>query len=105
MPLVADLLYLPFLHLVLVLRGEPKTWYGVPGHCAEKFEKVMESAVPELFRDHPDLLHHLVTLVSPALLMKHKVPVRASGVLVALLLSAFIFAVLAILSARLVLFC
>eukprot|EP00117_Sycon_ciliatum_P030839 scpid9900/ scgid24234/ Lysine-specific demethylase 5A; Histone demethylase JARID1A; Jumonji/ARID domain-containing protein 1A; Retinoblastoma-binding protein 2 len=55
--------------------GEPKTWYGVPGHCAEKFEKVMESAVPELFRDHPDLLHHLVTLVSPTLLMKNRVPV------------------------------
>eukprot|EP00117_Sycon_ciliatum_P035340 scpid10968/ scgid26813/ Lysine-specific demethylase 5A; Histone demethylase JARID1A; Jumonji/ARID domain-containing protein 1A; Retinoblastoma-binding protein 2 len=55
--------------------GEPKTWYGVPGASASSFEKAMRNAVPELFQDTPDLLHHLVTLISPNALMDQNVPV------------------------------
>lgn len=33
--------------------GEPKTWYGVPGSCAEQFEETMKQAAPELFHHSP----------------------------------------------------
>ncbi|XP_071961642.1 lysine-specific demethylase 5A-like [Antedon mediterranea] len=55
--------------------GEPKTWYGVPGSYAEDFETVMKSNAPELFEAQPDLLHQLVTIISPTVLRKNNVPV------------------------------
>lgn len=51
-------------------RGEPKTWYGVPGGMAEQFEEAMKNAAPELFQAQPDLLHQLVTIMNPNILMK-----------------------------------
>ena len=56
-------------------RGEPKTWYGVPGGSAEDFERVMKEAAPELFEAQPDLLHQLVTIISPNALTAKGVPV------------------------------
>ena len=38
--------------------------YGVGVQGAKQFEKVMQNHVPELFRETPDLLHH----VSPSVL-------------------------------------
>ncbi|XP_030555130.1 lysine-specific demethylase lid [Drosophila novamexicana] len=55
--------------------GEPKTWYGVPGSCAEQFEETMKRAAPELFSSQPDLLHQLVTIMNPNILMNNGVPV------------------------------
>ncbi|KAJ8679278.1 hypothetical protein QAD02_015065, partial [Eretmocerus hayati] len=55
--------------------GEPKTWYGVPGSEAEKFEHSMKSAAPELFQSQPDLLHQLVTIMNPNILINEGVPV------------------------------
>ncbi|KAK7080654.1 Lysine-specific demethylase 5A [Halocaridina rubra] len=55
--------------------GEPKTWYGVPGGEAEKFEAAMKTAAPELFQAQPDLLHQLVTIMNPNILMKSGVPI------------------------------
>jgi len=55
--------------------GEPKTWYGIPREDATKFEQVMEESAPELFKMHPDLLHHLVTTMNPATLMRKGVRV------------------------------
>ncbi|KAL1916576.1 uncharacterized protein VTP21DRAFT_5767 [Calcarisporiella thermophila] len=57
--------------------GETKTWYGVPGPAAEKFEETMRRIVPELFERQPDLLFQLVTMLSPAALQAHGVPVVA----------------------------
>ena len=56
-------------------RGEPKTWYGVPGGSADDFERVMRDQAPELFEAQPDLLHQLVTIMSPTVLMKYDIPV------------------------------
>lgn len=53
--------------------GATKTWYGVPGDDAEKFEKAMRKAVPDLFEQQPDLLFQLVTMLSPARLVKENV--------------------------------
>ncbi len=55
--------------------GEPKTWYGVPGGMAEHFEQVMRETTPDLFRNQPDLLHQLVTILNPNILMDRGVPV------------------------------
>lgn len=50
--------------------GSTKTWYGIPGEDAEKFEAAMREAVPELFETQPDLLFQLVTLLTPEQLKK-----------------------------------
>eukprot|EP00761_Pharyngomonas_kirbyi_P014304 gb/GECH01014334.1/.p1 GENE.gb/GECH01014334.1/~~gb/GECH01014334.1/.p1 ORF type:complete len:401 (+),score=80.10 gb/GECH01014334.1/:1-1203(+) len=55
--------------------GASKTWYGVPAYAAEQFEAAMQAEVPTLFETRPDLLHHLVTMVSPLALRRHNVPV------------------------------
>jgi histone demethylase JARID1 len=57
--------------------GATKTWYGVPGEDAEKFENAMREAVPELFETQPDLLFQLVTLMPPEKLKKAGVRVYA----------------------------
>lgn len=57
--------------------GATKTWYGIPGADAEKFEEAMREAVPELFESQPDLLFQLVTLLPPDQLKKAGVNVYA----------------------------
>jgi histone demethylase JARID1 len=57
--------------------GATKTWYGIPGEDADKFESAMREAVPELFEQQPDLLFQLVTLLTPAHLQKVGVRVYA----------------------------
>lgn len=57
--------------------GATKTWYGIPGADAEKFEAAMREAVPELFETQPDLLFQLVTLLTPEQLKKAGVRVFA----------------------------
>lgn len=45
--------------------GATKTWYGVPGGDADKFEAAIRREAPELFEAQPDLLYQLVTLMRP----------------------------------------
>jgi len=61
-----------------LFRGEPKTWYGVPGDCAVQFEEAMKSKAPDLFEQAPDLLHQLTTIMNPNLLMEQGVPVSVN---------------------------
>ncbi|KAI3915667.1 hypothetical protein MKX01_015492 [Papaver californicum] len=55
--------------------GAPKMWYGVPGKDALKLEASMKKHLPDLFEEQPDLLHKLVTQLSPSILMSEGVPV------------------------------
>lgn len=55
--------------------GAPKMWYGVPGQDALKLEAAMRKHLPELFEEQPDLLHKLVTQLSPSILKSEGVPV------------------------------
>ncbi|KAJ1850354.1 hypothetical protein LPJ57_008162, partial [Coemansia sp. RSA 486] len=55
--------------------GETKTWYGVPGAHATRFEDAMRAAVPQLFENQPDLLLQLVTMLSPEVLVARGVDV------------------------------
>lgn len=55
--------------------GKPKRWYGVPGSGADKFEQTMREKLPDLFERNPNLLHLLVTQLSPSILSAAGVPV------------------------------
>ncbi|XP_042375263.1 lysine-specific demethylase JMJ18-like isoform X1 [Zingiber officinale] len=55
--------------------GDPKVWYGIPGIDAVKLEDAMKKHLPELFEEQPDLLHELVTQLSPSILKAEGVPV------------------------------
>lgn len=55
--------------------GAPKMWYGVPGKDALKLEAAMRKHLPDLFEEQPDLLHKLVTQLSPSILKSEDVPV------------------------------
>ncbi|XXG61987.1 hypothetical protein AAC387_Pa05g0452 [Persea americana] len=55
--------------------GAPKVWYGVPGKDASKFEATMKKHLPDLFEQQPDLLHKLVTQLSPSIFKSEDVPV------------------------------
>ena len=57
--------------------GATKTWYGIPGEDAARFEDAMREAVPELFETQPDLLFQLVTLLGPEQLRRAGVRVYA----------------------------
>ncbi|EXJ76492.1 histone demethylase JARID1 [Cladophialophora psammophila CBS 110553] len=57
--------------------GATKTWYGIPGKDAYRFEDAMRKAVPELFETQPDLLFQLVTILPPHQLRKAGVEVYA----------------------------
>ena len=70
-------IYFPFAHDHPVHWGETKTWYGIPGSAAEKFEEALRSEAPDLFDSQPDLLFQLVTLMTPERLKQAGVPVYA----------------------------
>ena len=55
--------------------GEPKVWYSIPATYSAKFEEVMRRRLPHLFKAQPDLLHSLVTILSPAALREEGIPV------------------------------
>ncbi|XVF23073.1 hypothetical protein REPUB_Repub13aG0006500 [Reevesia pubescens] len=55
--------------------GDPKIWYGVPGNLASALEAAMKKHLPDLFEEQPDLLHELVTQLSPSVLKAEGVPV------------------------------
>ncbi|XP_022565840.2 putative lysine-specific demethylase JMJ16 [Brassica napus] len=56
--------------------GAPKLWYGVAGKDAVKLEEAMRKHLPDLFEEQPDLLHKLVTQLSPSKLKTAGVPVH-----------------------------
>ncbi|KAG7828486.1 hypothetical protein KL920_003623 [Ogataea angusta] len=45
--------------------GATKKWYGIPAADCEIFESVCHDLCPDYFSKQPDLLHQLVTLLSP----------------------------------------
>ncbi|VDD84943.1 unnamed protein product [Enterobius vermicularis] len=55
--------------------GERKIWYGVSGAEGEKFDEVVNNLVPDLFQKHPDLLHHLTTMINPMILIENGIHV------------------------------
>lgn len=45
--------------------GAPKKWYGIPARCCKDFEKIINDIAPEYEAKQKDLLHQLVSMVSP----------------------------------------
>lgn len=54
--------------------GNVKKWYGFPSSHADAFELIMKKSAPDLFQRQPDLLHQLVTLISPSQLAAKGIP-------------------------------
>lgn len=54
--------------------GATKKWYGIPLDYADKFETLMKTKAPDLFKKQPDLLHQLVTLMSPTEILDNGIP-------------------------------
>lgn len=46
-------------------QGDPKVWYSIPESGCAKFNDLLNDLSPDLFIKQPDLLHQLVTLISP----------------------------------------
>jgi len=55
--------------------GAPKVWYSIPATHSKQFEEVMRKRLPHLFQSQPDLLHSLVTILSPTILREEGIPV------------------------------
>jgi len=55
--------------------GAPKVWYSIPATHSKQFEEVMHRRLPHLFQSQPDLLHSLVTILSPKILQDEGIPV------------------------------
>lgn len=45
--------------------GSQKIWYSIPERSTSAFDEMMKNISPDLFERQPDLLHQLITLVSP----------------------------------------
>lgn len=57
--------------------GATKTWYGIPGADALKFEAALRANVPDLMEKQPNLMFQLVTMLNPETLLKFGVRVYA----------------------------
>jgi len=53
--------------------GQPKLWYCVPEEDLEKFEKACKKKLAGLVRKDPNILHDMVTMISPAYLVQNGV--------------------------------
>ena len=55
--------------------GATKVWYGVPGSQASKLEECMRAFLMDRFREVPDLIYHLVTMIGPSILLNKGIDV------------------------------
>lgn len=56
--------------------GKPKQWYSIPESDRDKFEKVCQKKIAMLFKKDPNILHDMVTMISPAFLIQNGVSQR-----------------------------
>ncbi|CAK9140611.1 unnamed protein product [Ilex paraguariensis] len=54
--------------------GAPNIWYAVPGRNSFKFEATVKKNFPEIL-EHPELVHKLVSQLSPSTLKSEGIPV------------------------------
>lgn len=55
--------------------GATKVWHGVSGDQANKLETCMRNFLMERFKEVPDLMYHLVTMIGPSMLLSKGVKV------------------------------
>ena len=55
--------------------GEPKIWYAASRFAAEDLERVYRNEAKDLYRHNRDLMHHITTTLSPAVLLENNVEV------------------------------
>ncbi|KAH3664398.1 hypothetical protein WICMUC_005783 [Wickerhamomyces mucosus] len=59
--------------------GSIKRWYSIPESFSEVFEAYMQNLAPDLFAKQPDILHQLITLVSPDNLIRNGISCFAAN--------------------------
>jgi hypothetical protein len=57
-----DLASVNYLHY-----GAPKSWYCIPPAHRERFERVLQGLLPDMFRACPEFLRHKVRVATPFL--------------------------------------
>jgi histone demethylase JARID1 len=55
--------------------GEPKIWYAASRFAAEDLERVYRAEAKDLYNHNRDLMHHITTTLSPAVLLENNVEV------------------------------
>ncbi|KAF1329798.1 Histone demethylase, partial [Globisporangium splendens] len=55
--------------------GAKKRWYGIPSAHCKRFDEAVKNHLPERFREEPDLLFHLTTMIPPSVLNANGVDV------------------------------
>lgn len=55
--------------------GQPKVWYAVAEADREKFERAVKAKVAQLFKEDPNILHGVVTMISPFYLISQNITV------------------------------
>ena len=53
--------------------GKPKLWYAVAEADRERFERAVKQKVALLFKDDPNILHGVITMISPTFLLEQNV--------------------------------
>lgn len=56
--------------------GHPKLWYSIPPEQKEAFERATRTKLHALFKNDPNLLLDIVTMVNPVYLMEQGIKVR-----------------------------
>lgn len=55
--------------------GKPKLWYGIPQSDREKFEKLAKTKIAMLFKEDPNILMDIVTMMDPTYFVNNGVQV------------------------------
>ncbi|KAI9291573.1 JmjC-domain-containing protein, partial [Neoconidiobolus thromboides FSU 785] len=55
--------------------GESKRYYSIPSNAAYEFEAFFKQLAPSLFKNDPELMYQLITMVSPQDIQKAGIPI------------------------------
>lgn len=59
--------------------GAPKKWYGIPAKDCDAFEEIINGIAPEYEAKQRDLMHQLVSMVSPEELLREEKGMASAG--------------------------
>jgi histone demethylase JARID1 len=57
-------------------KGKPKLWYSIPADERTKFDKVVKTKLAGLFKQDPNILLDIVTMINPTYLIQQGVKIN-----------------------------